>query len=225
MLKVLFNCCRTWGLYEGDNPVCKVKFRKEPKVRLRWLEIEEEHRLLSELPTASLRALVTVGAHCGLRIKAEALTLRWDSVDLKRGLLTVEAAYAKNGRTRSIPLNSTARMALRALKATATSEYVFVNEDGNAYNSVRSIFKRACRRANLTGITPHTLRHTFASRLVMHGVDLRTVQELGGWQTLAMVERYAHLSPAHKAQAVERIALPHTCRTEIDAGFILASGQ
>lgn len=95
MLKVLFNCCRTWGLYEGDNPVCKVKFRKEPKVRLRWLEIEEEHRLLSELPTASLRALVTVGAHCGLRIKAEALTLRWDSVDLKRGLLTVKAAYAK----------------------------------------------------------------------------------------------------------------------------------
>ena len=95
VLKVLFNCCRTWGLDEGDNPVCKVKFRKEPKVRLRWLEIEEEHRLLSELPTASLRALVTVGAHCGLRIKAEALTLRWDSVDLKRGLLTVKAAYAK----------------------------------------------------------------------------------------------------------------------------------
>ena len=54
-------------------------------------------------------------------------------------------------------------------------------------------------------MTPHTLRHTFASRLVMAGVDLRTVQELGGWQTLAMVERYAHLSPAHKAQAVERL--------------------
>src|SRR5689334_6095749 len=97
----------------------------------------------------------------------------------------------KNGRTRSIRLNSTALTALRALKATATSDYVFVNEEGNHYNSVGSIFKRACRRANLTGVTPHTLRHTFASRLVMHGVDLRTVQELGGWQTLAMVERYA----------------------------------
>lgn len=75
------------------------------------------------------------------------------------------------------------------------------------YRSIGSIFKRACRRANLIGVTPHTLRHTFASRLVMAGVDLRTVQELGGWQTLSMVERYAHLSPAHKAQAVERIAL------------------
>ncbi len=139
-------------------------------------------------------------------IKSEALTLKWDSVDLKRGLVAVEAAYAKNGRTRSIPLNSTVSEALKVLRSTATSESVFVNEDGKPYNCVGSIFKRACSRANLTGVTPHTLRHTFASRLVMAGVDLRTVQELGGWQTLAMVERYAHLSPAHKAQAVERIA-------------------
>ncbi len=90
--------------------------------------------------------LVTVGIHCGLRIKAEALTLKWDSVDLKRGLVTVEAAYAKNGRTRSIPLNPTMLGALKALKATVTGEYVFVNEEGNPYKSVGSIFKRACRR-------------------------------------------------------------------------------
>ena len=54
-------------------------------------------------------------------------------------------------------------------------------------------------------VTPHTLRHTFASRLVMGGVDLRTVQELGGWKELDMVVRYAHMSPSHKADAVERI--------------------
>ena len=50
------------------------------------------------------------------------------------------------------------------------------------------------------------LRHTFASRLAMSGVDLRTIQELGGWASLAMVQRYAHLSPGHKADAVERLA-------------------
>jgi site-specific recombinase XerD len=49
------------------------------------------------------------------------------------------------------------------------------------------------------------LRHTFASRLVMAGVDLRTVQELGGWSALELVQRYTHLSPGHKAEAVERI--------------------
>lgn len=117
-----------------------------------------------------------------------------------------EKIVEKNGRTRTIPLNSTVLGALRALHATAKGEYVFVNEDGEPYKSIGSIFKRACKRANISGVAPHTLRHTFASRLVMAGVDLRTVQELGGWQTIAMVERYAHLSPAHKAQAVERIA-------------------
>jgi site-specific recombinase XerD len=55
-------------------------------------------------------------------------------------------------------------------------------------------------------VSPHVLRHTFASRLAMAGVDLRTIQELGGWKTLSMVQRYAHLSPSHKAEAVERIA-------------------
>ena len=50
------------------------------------------------------------------------------------------------------------------------------------------------------------LRHTFASRLAMAGVDPRTIQELGGWASLEMVQRYTHLSPTHKAEAVERIA-------------------
>jgi site-specific recombinase XerD len=50
------------------------------------------------------------------------------------------------------------------------------------------------------------LRHTFASRLVMAGVDLRTVQELGGWKRIEMVMRYSHLSAEHRVQAVEKIA-------------------
>ena len=49
------------------------------------------------------------------------------------------------------------------------------------------------------------MRHTFASRLVMAGVDTRTVQELGGWKRIEMLERYAHLSDAHKASAVDKL--------------------
>jgi site-specific recombinase XerC len=60
--------------------------------------------------------------------------------------------------------------------------------------------------ANLDEVTWHALRHTFASRLVAAGVDLRSVEELGGWRTLSMVQRYAHLSPGHLLAAVERIA-------------------
>jgi site-specific recombinase XerD len=61
-------------------------------------------------------------------------------------------------------------------------------------------------RAKLAEVTIHTLRHAFASRLAMAGVDLRTIQELGGWSNLEMVQRYSHLSPSHKAEAVEKIA-------------------
>ena len=60
-------------------------------------------------------------------------------------------------------------------------------------------------RSALDGVTGHALRHTFAFRLAAAGVDLRTVQERGGWRTLSMVQRYAHLSPDHLAAAVETI--------------------
>ena len=58
-------------------------------------------------------------------------------------------------------------------------------------------------------MTPHALRHTFAGRLVMAGVNLRAVQELGGWSSPDLVQRYAHLNDAHKAEAVERISADH----------------
>ena len=67
----------------------------------------------------------------------------------------------------------------------------------------------------MDGVTWHALRHTFASRLVAAGVDLRTVQELEGWKTLSMVQRYAHLSPGHLAAAVEKIvAVPAVVASE-----------
>jgi integrase len=59
--------------------------------------------------------------------------------------------------------------------------------------------------SRLDGFTWHSRRHTFASRLVMAGVDVRTIQELGGWKTLAMVQRYAHLAPQHLRAAVDRL--------------------
>ena len=83
---------------------------------------------------------------------------------------------------------------------------MFAKKNGKPYRSIRKGFGAACEAAGLADVSPHALRHTFASRLAMAGVDPRTIQELGGWRSLAMVERYTHLSPTHKAAAVERIA-------------------
>lgn len=94
-LKAVFNRCRDWKLFEGDNPVANVKMLKEPRRHLRFLEREEEARLLAQC-AEPLRTLVLIGTNCGLRLKSEALSLRWADVDVGRRTLTV-AAYAKSG--------------------------------------------------------------------------------------------------------------------------------
>jgi integrase len=207
-LKGVFNHCRGLGLYEGENPVEGVDFLPEPRTRLRYLEPEEEAGLL-EAAREPLRSVILIGIHAGLRIQAEALLLAWSDVDLKRGLLTVQAAYAKNGTNRTVPLNSVLRAALARLREAAKDgEHVFTSpRSGKPLKSIRNAFELARKKAGLgEEVTPHTLRHTFASRLAMAGVDLRTIQELGGWKTLSLVERYSHLTPRHRADAVERIA-------------------
>ena len=206
-LKTLYNRCREWGKYEGDNPAASVKALRESPGRIRFLEAEEETQLLAAAHEP-LRTMILVGIYAGLLLLSEALTLRWVDVDLRRGLLTVQAAYAKSGKTRTVPLNRILRAALEKLRerAPAGAEHVFCREDGAPYRSIRTTFLTACRRAGLKDVSPHVLRHTFASRLAMAGVDPRTIQDLGGWASLEMVERYTHLSPTHKAEAVERIA-------------------
>jgi integrase len=198
-LKNLFNRCKEWKLFEGDNPVTSVKLLKEPRRRLRYLEPEEEDHLLAAC-AEPLRTMILVGTHCGLRLKSEALTLRWADVDVVRKTLTVAAAYAKNGTSRTVSLNSTVLAALTRLPR--ISDVVFAKPNGTPYHAIRG-FRAACRKAGLTGVTPHTTRHTFATPLCANGVDLRLVQELGGWATLALVQRYAHVSPGRKAEAVE----------------------
>ena len=116
--------------------------------------------------------------------------------------MTVAAAYAKSGTSRTVSLNSVVVAALSRLPR--LSEFVFAKPNGKPYHAIRG-FRAACQRAELTRVTPHTLRHTFATRLVENGVDLRTVQELGGWATLSLIQRYAHVSPTRKAEAVERL--------------------
>src|SRR2546425_13187528 len=82
---------------------------------------------------------------------------------------------------------------------------VFVNMQGEPLKGYKHWFDPAVREAGISFFTWYCLRHTFASRLVMAGVDLRTVAELMGHKTIQMTMRYAHLAPAHTLAAVERL--------------------
>jgi site-specific recombinase XerD len=78
-------------------------------------------------------------------------------------------------------------------------------------------FQRASRHAGLERLGPHVLRHTYASRLVMAGVDLRTVQELLGHKDIKQTMRYAHLSPSHKQAAVEALEARFPAKSPINS--------
>jgi site-specific recombinase XerD len=88
-------------------------------------------------------------------------------------------------------------------------QHVFLNRYGKPFEDLRTPFHNAKEAAGLAGdVTPHTCRHTFASRLVMAGVDMATVKELMGHKRIEMTMRYAHLSPTHKAKAVALLVPP-----------------
>ena len=157
--------------------------------------------------TEPTRTIILVGIYTGLRVNSEALTLKKADIDLRRRQLTVQAAYAKNGVTKTVPIHRDLVEPLRGQMERSKSEWVFVKRDGvtRLRDNVRA-FMAACERARLSGVTPHVLRHTFASWLAMAGTDLRTIQELGGWQSIQMVERYAHLSDDHKREAIDSLS-------------------
>jgi integrase len=145
-----------------------------------------------------------IALHTGVR-PSEQYGLTWGNVDLARKLITIPKS--KNGDTRHVPLNSIALAAFRELFARSTGEgRVFVNIHGEPLHGYKHWFRPAVEEAGISGFTWYCLRHTFASRLVMAGVDLRTVAELMGHKTIQMTMRYAHLAPAHKLAAVERLA-------------------
>lgn len=84
---------------------------------------------------------------------------------------------------------------------------VFPSSEGTPHTHwAEEAFPEAITDAQIEDFRFHDLRHTFASRLAMEGVDLLTIKELGGWKSLTMVQRYADLSASHRVQAIERLA-------------------
>jgi len=153
----------------------------------------------------------------GLRASNQ-FDLKWTDVDLSNGIITARAT--KSGETYRIPMNETVREILRSLPSRLRSEFVFPSATGKTAMASRNfrerVFRPALEEAKITDFHWHDLRHSFASRLVMAGVDLKSVQELMGHKTLAMTLRYAHLSPAHKLDAVCRLDPPTDTTTDTE---------
>ena len=102
-------------------------------------------------------------------------------------------------------MTDTLRATLQHRTRRLASDYVFPGKTGKGLADIRKRFYRTLREAKIEGFVFHDLRHTFASHLVMAGVDLMTVKEFLGHKDIKMTFRYAHLAPAYKRAAISQL--------------------
>jgi len=199
-LKHLVNKGVEWGMASEETLKCvrKVKLLEENNKRLRFLTVEECQTLI-DYCTPHLKPIVTVALHTGMR-RGEILGLRWDQVDLRHHFILLN--MTKNGDRREIPINTTLEELFNSIPRGIESEYVFTAKEGKPYGEVKHSFQTALKKAGIQDFRFHDLRHTFASHLVMAGIDITSVKELLGHKSLTMTLRYAHLAPGHKRKAV-----------------------
>ncbi len=199
-LTTLMNKAVEWDKL-AENPANSVKKFRVQNQRTRYLEADEVDKLIGACG-GSIKPMVITALNTGMR-KHEVLDLEWKDIDLKNNIIYVKKT--KNKKCREVPINDTLRDFFEELKRKKRTGYVFSKEDGTPYKSLKTAFGTAVRKAGIEDFTFHDLRHTFASHLVMNGVDLKTVQELLGHSNIETTMRYAHLSVGHKKQAVNRL--------------------
>lgn len=191
------------------NPIKSVPLRAEPSGRVRWLSSAEEKKIRRQIRRdfPERVAEFDLALSTGIR-KAEGFNLLWSGVDLKQKSLTVmgKGSRGKGPKRRFIPLNALATKAIAALhKISNGSPYVCPRKKREGQLDYSKWFEESVARAGVADVHWHDLRHTFASRLVMGGVDIRTVCELLGHASLNTTMRYAHLSQEHRHSAVETL--------------------
>ncbi len=157
-----------------------------------------------------LQPLVLIALNTGLR-RGDLFDLEWQHVDLKRKqirkIINKTSHKAKNPMPAVLPLSSEAFTVLNTwLKQSTGDGLVFPSpKTGERLDNITKAWRKLMKDANITAFRFHDLRHTFASRLVMGGIDLNTVRELMTHGDIKMTLVYAHLSPDHKADAIKRV--------------------
>jgi integrase len=178
--------------------------------RIRWLTREEADRLVAELPV-HLAAMARFSLATGLR-ETNVCRLEWQQVDVDRRMAWIYGDQAKAGKSITIPLNAEAVCVLREQQG-QHPRWVFPYA-GRAVRKARgTAWSAALQRSGIENFRWHDLRHTWASWHVQAGTPLPVIKELGGWASLDMVLRYAHLGADHLAEHAERISRPRLIRT------------
>ena len=172
----------------------KVTLLKESKSRLRWLTPEQARTLLNELPP-HLKALAILALNTGQR-QANILGLEWFQVSLADRTITLYGDQTKNGKALGVPLNDSALAIVESLKGVHLTHVFSYKGHPIKQASTRAWYK-ALKRAGISNFRWHDLRACWASWHVQNGTPLYDLQTLGGWESQAMLKKYAHLDVSH----------------------------
>lgn len=235
MRSLLKTAANDWGWIKTA-PVIKTK--KPISKRIRWLTREEAERLIACMPE-SIKPVVIFALATGLR-RSNIIDLEWQQVDMQRKVAWVNPENAKAGKAIGVALNDTACRVLRD-QIGKSSRWVFVHTkpstrpDKTVTPAVRkmrvddnSAWRIGLAKAGIEDFRFHDLRHTWASWLIQSGVPLSVLQEMGGWESIEMVRRYAHLAPNHLSEHARKIDAifgnhdTNTTQGENQAGLKLA---
>jgi integrase len=205
----VWNHARRNGFVAGDWPGKGITIPKVENRRMRFLSDGEADLLLDKLRERSqqLHDICLLSLDAGLRA-GEIFSLRWNRVDLEKKTIKV---FDSKGRDRVVFMTDRVEQMLQGLPR--EGKLIFLSRTGERIKEISNAFDQAVKDLGLNeGVTDsrdklvfHSLRHSFASRLVERGIDLYTVKELMGHSTLAMTERYSHLQPNKLKSAIDSL--------------------
>ena len=218
---ILRKCVNDWQVLDAAP---KVPMYRPKASEPRFLTRAEFDRLLEKLPP-HLKLTARFAVLTGLRMRSM-LALEWSRVDLKAKRAWVPGEQMKAGRSHGVPLSTAAIQVLNELRTfqqlqeaehkqrcerlgevykPADSDRVFTWRRKPVDDCNGHVFKDAVTAvAKLDPLRWHDLRHTWASWAVQNGVTLQELMQLGGWNSYAMVLRYAHLAPENLSEAAEK---------------------
>ena len=198
----------------------------------KWLKRDEAERLIAAAG-AALKPLLIFMLYTGAR-SGEALGLDWRDVVLDRDRAHVNFPKTKNGEPRGVPLHRRVVAELANLPQPHDDGPVFRRPDGYPYampkggddtsagSRIKKAFAGACRRAGLSGFSPHDLRHTWATWFYIANRDITALQKLGGWKSAEMVLRYTHANVDELAHTIDK--LPSGAFEAVRDGGFLGDG-